>query len=131
MADLSDAEFEAANEQGRIEFETKPHAASASFERSSGLMTLKLYNGCSFTFAPRDVQGLDAATDNQIEAFELSFTGYGLHWDDLDVDITVPGLLAGSFGTARFMQLRRARLGDVYRRLVAQSEAGWDAAAAE
>lgn len=29
--------------------------------------------------------------------------GYGLHWESLDVDFTVPGLLAGMFGTQSWM----------------------------
>ena len=28
---------------------------------------------------------------------------YGLHWEKLDADFTVPGLLAGIFGTKRYM----------------------------
>lgn len=129
---LTNEEFDAANERGRIEFETKPHAASARYDRRSGLMTLELYNGCSFTFPPRQVQGLEQATDDQIEAVWLSLTGYGLHWDELDVDISVPGLLAGRFGNERFMASHRARLGSVYRRLLEdRTTLGHDAHAAE
>lgn len=29
--------------------------------------------------------------------------GYGLHWPDLDVDVTVGGLLVGVFGTRSYM----------------------------
>ena len=132
MVNLTDSEFEAANERGRIEFETKPHAASARYDRRSGLMTLDLYDGCSFTFPPHQVQGLERATDEQVEAVELSLTGYGLHWDELDADISVPGLLAGRFGTERFMASQRARLGEVYDRLLQdRSSPGYDAHAAE
>ncbi len=33
-------------------------------------------------------------------------TGYGLHWEALDADLSVPGLLAGRFGTQAFMARR-------------------------
>jgi hypothetical protein len=132
MDDISDAELEAANERGREEFVTKPHARSAQFDRAAGLMTLELFNGCFFTFPPRELQGLQAATDEEIEAFELSAFGYGLHWEALDADFSVPGLLAGKFGSDRFMAERRARLGAIYdQRLAERFGPSWNAEAAE
>ncbi|MCG3205370.1 MAG: hypothetical protein KCHDKBKB_02090 [Elusimicrobia bacterium] len=38
---------------------------------------------------------LEKATPSQREKFEISGGGTGLHWDDLDEDISVPGLLIG------------------------------------
>jgi hypothetical protein len=132
MVDLSDAEFEAANERGREEFETKPHARSARFDRASGLMTLDIFNGCSFTFPPRQLQGMQSATDEQLEDFELSGIGFGLHWEALEADFTVPGLLAGHFGTRRFMESQRAKLRAIYeQQLRGSSQSGWDVEAAE
>ena len=130
MAEPTDAEIEAANERGRIEFATRPHAASAIYDRQTGLMTLELYNGCAFSFRPRDLQGLAEATDDQLEAVELGPTGYGLHWEALDADFTVPGLLAGRFGSARFMKASVARLNTIYDRLL-QPDHDWPAQAAE
>ena len=35
------------------------------------------------------------ATPAQRAKYELSGKGYGIHWEDLDEDISVPGLLLG------------------------------------
>ena len=35
------------------------------------------------------------ATPEQLDKFTISGGGTGLHWDDLDEDISVPSLLAG------------------------------------
>ena len=35
------------------------------------------------------------ASPAQRERYEISVLGYGLHWEDLDEDISVEGLLAG------------------------------------
>lgn len=118
MVDVTENELAAADACGMIEFETKPHAASAHYDRQTGLLTLSLYNGCSFSFPPRQLQGLESATDDELAQVELSFTGYGVHWDTLDADFTVPGLLAGSFGTARFMEGHRAKLRSIYQNLL-------------
>jgi hypothetical protein len=32
--------------------------------------------------------------------------GYGLHWEALDVDLSIPGLIAGIFGTRSYMARR-------------------------
>ena len=117
MAELTDEEYDAAVERGRIEFITKPHARAASYDRASGLLVLELYNGCKFSVPARYLQGLEGATDAQIGDFELSGYGYGLYWEALDADISVPGLLQGVFGTARHMAPFRARLRKVVEEL--------------
>ena len=38
---------------------------------------------------------LDAATKEQLDNYELSGNGIGIHWDELDEDISVPNLLLG------------------------------------
>jgi hypothetical protein len=38
-----------------------------------------------------------------LAAVEILGNGYGLHWEALDADISVPGLLAGIFGTKAYM----------------------------
>lgn len=110
MADFDERESEATAERGRQHFVDHPHARSARYDRTTEMMILELYNGCKFAFPPRQVQGLADATDEQLAKVEMSGWGFGLHWDELDVDITVPGLLSGTFGTRRFMDQHRERL---------------------
>lgn len=123
MAEITDAELEAAAEAGRVEFETMPHAARAQYDRRTGLVTLHLYNDCVFSFPARQLQGLADATDDDLAEVELSPFGYGVHWEKLDADFTVPGLLAGRFGTARFMSVYRERLRTLYERLLHRPDA--------
>jgi hypothetical protein len=103
MVDLGEAQFAAAEERGRIAAQTEPRAASARYDRRRGRMVIALTNGCSFTFPARLAQGLEHASDEQIAAFEILGEGYGLHWESLDVDLSIPGLLAGLFGTRSYM----------------------------
>jgi hypothetical protein len=51
-------------------------------------------------------QGLETATDEDLAAVEILGAGYGLHWEALDVDLSIPGLLAGLFGTKAYMARR-------------------------
>lgn len=51
-------------------------------------------------------QGLEKATNEQLEAVDILGVGYGLHWEALDVDLSVPGLLDGLFSTRAYMARR-------------------------
>ena len=39
---------------------------------------------------------LSAATSSQLERCQIGAGGRGLHWDDLDEDLSVAGLMAGA-----------------------------------
>jgi hypothetical protein len=106
MADISDAQIDAAIERGRHALETEPRAASARYDRKLDRVVVDLTNGCTFAFPPRLAQGLEAATDEQLKEIEILGVGYGLHWEALDVDLSIPGLLAGLFGTKAYMARR-------------------------
>lgn len=106
MANLTDAEIEAAMERGRCAQQTEPRAASARYDRKRGRVIVDLTNGCTFAFPPRMAQGLESATDDELTTVEILGAGYGLHWEALDTDLSVPGLLAGLFGTKAYMARR-------------------------
>lgn len=108
MADLTDAEFDSANERGRIIYETEPHARAARYDRVTGQLVIELTNGAVYSLPARHLQGFADATDDQIADVEIG-SGYGLHWDELDADFTVGGLLAGRFGSASHMAELRKR----------------------
>ena len=106
MADISDEQIDAAIERGRRVLETEPRAAAARYDRKLDRVVVDLTNGCTFAFPPRLAQGLEAATDKQLKDVQILGVGYGLHWEALDVDLSIPGLLAGLFGTKAYMARR-------------------------
>jgi hypothetical protein len=106
MAEVSDAQIDAALERGRVARLTEPRAKSARYDRSIGQVVVELTSGCTFAFPPRLAQGLEHATEDQLECVEILGAGHGLHWEMLDADLSVPGLLAGLFGTKSYMARR-------------------------
>ena len=103
MAELTDAQIDAALERGRIARETEPRAASAHYDPRADRIIVDLTNGCTFAFPPYIAQGLEAATPAELEQVEILGRGYGLHWEALDVDLSLPGLMSGIFGTRAYM----------------------------
>ena len=101
--ELTDEEIAAANERGRIADLTEPRAASARFDRKSGRIIIDLTNGSTFMFPARMAQGLTDATDDELADITLKGDGFALHWEAINEGFTVPGLLAGLFGTRKYM----------------------------
>jgi len=81
----------------------------ASFDSETGRVSVDLTNGCAFSFPARLVQGLETAKDEDLTAVEIFPQGRGLHWEAMDVDVSLPGLLNGIFGTRTYMARQAGR----------------------
>jgi hypothetical protein len=103
MVELTDAEIDAALVRGETARMNEPRARAARYDAKLGQVMIELTNGCSFAFPPRLAQGLETATAAELAELEILGGGYGLHWESLDVDLSVPGLLSGLFGTRAHM----------------------------
>ncbi|ATU91274.1 DUF2442 domain-containing protein [Phyllobacterium zundukense] len=106
MAELTDAEIDAAGERGRRERETEPRARNAYYDRESDRIVIDLVNESTFSFPPHLAQNLETATADQLAAVEIIGDGFGLHWEELDTDFTVAGLVSGIFGTQAYLARR-------------------------
>lgn len=106
MVELSDAEVEAAEARGELARKMEPRAASARYDRRLKKVVVDLTSGATFSFPARMVQGLEDATADKLATVEILGNGYGLHWECFDVDLSISGLLAGIFGTRRYMAQR-------------------------
>lgn len=106
---LVDANIDAARRHGDRLALAEPRAASARYDSASGRVIVDLTNGCTFAFPARALQGLGEASDQELSQVEVLGSGYGLHWETLDADFTVPGLLMGLFGTRAWMAREQAR----------------------
>jgi hypothetical protein len=77
----------------------EPRAAAVCYDAQIDQFIVELTNGCTFAF-PRGLgQGLEQATEEQLAAVTILGRGYGLHWEALDLDLSVAGIMAGQFGT--------------------------------
>lgn len=109
MAESTTDQIAAANERGRIVRATQLHAQAARYDAKSDRVIVDLTNGASFAFPPRLIEGLHHAAPAEIAKVEVIGRGFGLHWATLDLDYTVPGLVNGVFGTARWMAAMAGR----------------------
>lgn len=71
-------------------------ALSAWYDRRAGRIMMELTSGFVFGFPPKAIRALARATPEQLSAVTLSPGGSGLHWEELDADLSVPGLVLSS-----------------------------------
>lgn len=111
MADNTDDMIDAALERGRLAQARECRAAKATYDRHSRHVVVELTNGCVFSFPSVLVEALRVANDDQIADVEILGRGYGLHWEALDLDLSLIGLMAGGFGPPGTDGTGRLRIG--------------------
>jgi len=72
---------------------------------------VRLGSGIELKFAPRDVQGLEDATAQGLGTIEISPSGLGLYFPELDADVYLPALLEGVLGSKKWMAARLGAVG--------------------
>jgi hypothetical protein len=72
-------------------------ARSACFE--DGFIVISMQSGVQLRFPVRENPRLAKGTPSQLNNIELS--PFGLHWPDLDEDLSFRGIAAGDYGKSK------------------------------
>jgi hypothetical protein len=81
-------------------------AVAARYDRKSGRIVVSLGSGVDLMFSPKNVEGLENATGAQLNAIEISPSGFGIHFPKVDADLYLPALLEGVLGSKKWMAAR-------------------------
>ena len=106
---MTDTRIKAAEARGRKMLETEPRATAARYDAATGRVVVDLVNGCAYAFPSQLVQDLHGASADDLAKIEVDGPGFNLHWPALDVDLYVPALVSGIFGTRAWMTRELAR----------------------
>jgi hypothetical protein len=105
MVELTDAEFEAASQRG-----DSPEGPRRAPNRRATIGNRPCdrgrYERLHISFPPRLAQGLETESDDQLEQPGVLGPDKAPHWESLDVDLSIPGLLAAIFGTRAYLDDR-------------------------
>ena len=74
--------------------------------RRGGASSSNSPDGRAYAFPPHLVEDLAGADPADLEEIVVDGAGLNLHWPRLEVDLFVPHLLAGVFGTKAWMERR-------------------------
>jgi len=100
---ITEADRIAAEARLQDDLKNQSKGISARYDRRVSRIVIGLDNGLELAFPPRLAEGLEQATPAELSEIEISPLGDGLYWPSLDVDLYVPGLLSGVFGSKTWM----------------------------
>jgi Protein of unknown function (DUF2442) len=86
-----------ASRRGRRDAKTEPRASSASYLAREEALRIELTNGVSITIPVALIPYLKGVAPEDIRAVEVLGRGGGLHWERLDMDLSVPALVSSVF----------------------------------
>jgi hypothetical protein len=110
MGGVTDRQLRSADARGRKMLATEPRATAVRYDRATGRVAVDLVNGRIYAFPAHLVQDLHGASAEDLARVEVDGVGFNLHWPALDVDLYVPALLAGIFGTRAWMAQEQDRI---------------------
>ena len=99
-------------------FQREPLAVRAWAEGRT--IFLELTDGRIFGFPADRFRLLSQASDAGLKKVSLRLSGYALRWENLDEDITVPGVVAGHFETAPSTRRRAMAVAETHGAYVAK-----------
>jgi hypothetical protein len=91
------ANFARASRAGRRTAKTEPRAARVEYRAREHALRIELTNGAAVTLPVKLIPSLKRAAARDLRAVEILGRGGGLHWEGLDLDLSVPGLLSSVF----------------------------------
>ncbi len=100
---LHKAEFDRAGERAAKNRAAGPYALAVEFDAGRRMIAAGLNNGAEVRFPADKPEGLAGASNAGLAAVEIDPDGLGLSFPKLDADFSLPGLLAGVFGSAKWM----------------------------
>ncbi|HEX6037444.1 DUF2442 domain-containing protein [Longimicrobium sp.] len=89
-------EIRAARAEGALRERTEPRAAHAAYDAEKDAILVRLTSGAWFGFSPSVVTELRGASAEDLARVEVEAFGEALHWEALDADVSVPGIIFDS-----------------------------------
>ena len=77
---ITDAEIEAATRRGELMQATWPAATAVRYDSIAHRVVISLSSGVEVSFAPDDAQGLENARPEDLATYEISPSGFGVHF---------------------------------------------------
>ncbi len=108
---VTSEQFRAATERAEERKRQYPQIVRAKYDSKLRQIILMLNSHAWFGFSPDNVQGLEGATTGQLKEMEISPSGFGVHFPQLDADVYLPALLQGHFGSKKWMAARLGAAG--------------------
>ena len=101
--DVTKAEIDAAIARGKAFEQYAPRAIRATYRKNGDAIVITLSTGIEVAIPRGLLQGLKGANTRDVANVTILGPGSTLHWETLDVDHGLGGLLKGVFGNRQWM----------------------------
>ncbi len=95
--------FARASRAGRWAAKNEPRAARATYRARGDALRIELTNGAVIAIPVTLIPDLKRATRSDVQSVEVLGRGSGLHWESLDLDLSVSGLVSSVFSGPEWM----------------------------
>lgn len=119
---ITERQFKQAEQRAQA-LRSQGYVTAARYDRSHSRIVVSLDTGIQISFPTRLADGLAGAAPEALADIEVSASGLGLHWPELNADLYVPALLSGVFGTKRWMAAQLGAAGGKSRSLAKAASA--------
>ena len=92
-----------ASRAGRWAAKMEPRAATVRYRARDNSLLIELTNGAAITIPVKLIPGLKRAAPSEVQAVEVLVRGGGLHWESLDLDLSVPALVSSVLAGPEWM----------------------------
>ena len=107
---ITDRQMQAARTRAQGLKTHVPQATGAAYNPDTGLVCIRLSNGIVIGLPAAQTQGLETASTKDLSVIHISPSGYGIHFPELDVDLYLPALMEGIFGTKAWISRSRSTM---------------------
>jgi hypothetical protein len=101
---ITDAQIRRSRELTAERDLVRPRAARAFYAVGENKIVIVLKNHAELHIPIKNIQGLQQATPQQLGKMQLTTSGNAVHWEELDVQMSIEGLAVGVFGTQQWMR---------------------------
>jgi len=99
----TDAEIDAAIKRARKYAKYDRRVVKATYSKPTDSLRLVFEDGATYALPCARIQGLAGAPEKDLKRIQILGNGTGVLWPLLDVAHYVPGLLAGVYGSEKWM----------------------------
>jgi hypothetical protein len=99
----TDAEIDAAIAEANAYEQYRPKAIAAFYRAKADAIVIDFSSGVELVIPRALLRGLETATPAQSAEVEIVGVQSGLHWESLDLDRYIPGLIDDVFGKSAWM----------------------------
>ena len=98
------AQIPAARRRAREALKTEPHAKRAWYDPRDRALHISLINGAGIVVPVAMIKAFQNVPDRQLAEVEVDYAGVGLHWEQLDADLSILGLARLALGSQTLLR---------------------------